>query len=264
MKNNVPVNVLQLSAPPLKWANVYAREVPSDDDLSAIQFLNENEERSRSPIWKFAKDAIALISEVLPPAGIFLGAIENKLDRREASNRAELISALVERVRKHSQTLDELIAKSETHSRFFTDEFPGLVVEAARRSETVRSKERIRRFAAILTHSLEVGPQDGADYVEEMLWIATELSDQDVKVLDTASREFVRERAKTPEADTIISARAWLQMRSGIAGDELASIGAKLQSFGLTSRIEGHTVDMNSYRVLDRGRRFIEYILGDA
>jgi len=95
-----------------------------------------------------------------------------------------------------------------------------------------------------------------------MLRIATELSDWDVKVLDSASKSFIRHRAETPEADSVISARAWVQMQSGISGDELASIGAKLQSFGLTSRIEGQTGETNSYRVLERGRRFLEYILG--
>jgi hypothetical protein len=129
-------------------------DVPADDELSAIESLNESDERSRSPVWKIAKEAVALIGAVLPPAGIFLGAIENKIDRREAANRAELVSALVERVRENSAALEDLIARSEAHSRFFTDEFPDLVVEAVRRSESVRSKERIRRFAAILAHSL--------------------------------------------------------------------------------------------------------------
>jgi hypothetical protein len=68
--------------------------MPSDDELSAIQALNESEDRSRSPIQKAAKDAIALIGVVLPPAGLFLGVIANALDRREASNRVELVSAL--------------------------------------------------------------------------------------------------------------------------------------------------------------------------
>jgi hypothetical protein len=66
--------------------------VPSDDELSAIEFLNESDRRSRSPVWKCAKDAIALISAIVPPAGIFLTVIENMLDRREATNRGELVS----------------------------------------------------------------------------------------------------------------------------------------------------------------------------
>jgi hypothetical protein len=41
----------------------------------------------------------------------------------------------------------------------------------------------------------------------------------------------------------------------------VVGVGPKLQSFGLTTRIEGITGDTNSYRVLERGKRFIEYIL---
>jgi hypothetical protein len=95
-----------------------------------------------------------------------------------------------------------------------------------------------------------------------MLRIANDLSDWDVRVLDSASREFARQRStnKVQEAESVIAARAWLQMKSSVSGDELASVGAKLQSFGLTSRIEGQTGDQNSYRVLERGRQFIEYI----
>lgn len=238
--------------------------MPSDDELSAIKFLNDSEERGRSPTAKFAKDAVAAVSAILPGTGIALGAIVNMLDRREASNREELLSALLTRVRENSSDLVRLTAQSEDHARFFKEEFPGLVVEAVRRSETVRSKKRIRRFAAILTHSLEVGHKDGGDYVEEMLRIATELSDWDVKVLDAALRQFAKERAQTPEGENSIAARAWLRMQSGISGDELASIGAKLQSFGLTTRIEGITGDTNSYRVLERGKRFIEYLLIDV
>jgi hypothetical protein len=95
-----------------------------------------------------------------------------------------------------------------------------------------------------------------------MLRVAAGLSDRDVTILDAALNEFVvqQRRAGTGEADVVFAARAWLQMSIGVSGDGLASIGAKLQSFGLVSRIEGQTGDTNSYRVLERGRRFIEYI----
>jgi len=243
--------------------------VPADDELSAIEFLNDSEERSRSPVWKCAKDTIAAIGAILAPAGLVLGSIQNTLDHRAASNRAELFSALMERVRRNSAVLDDLVANSGAHSRFFTDEFPDLVVEAARRCETVRTKERIKHFAAILAHSLEVGPKDGADYVEEMLRIANDLSDWDVKVLATASSEFHVQLQRTPistiraqklETDVVVAARAWTKMDTGVSADELPSIGAKLQSFGLMSRIEGQTGEQNSFQVLERGRRFIEYI----
>jgi hypothetical protein len=47
--------------------------MPVDDPLSSIQYLNESDERSRSPLWRYAKDAIALISAVVPPLAMSLG-----------------------------------------------------------------------------------------------------------------------------------------------------------------------------------------------
>jgi len=77
----------------------------SDDELSAIQLLNESEERGRSPVGRFAKDAIAAVSAILPGTEIVLGPIVNMLDRREASNREELMSVLLKRVRENSSVL---------------------------------------------------------------------------------------------------------------------------------------------------------------
>jgi len=232
-----------------------------DDELSAIKSLNDSEERNRSPVANYAKDAIAAIGVVVPPLGAALGVIANALDRREASNREELVSALLKKVREHSGILARLTAQSEEHARFSKEEFPGLVVEGLRRAESVRSIKRIQRFAAVLASSLQVGPRDGADFVEEMLRIANELSDVDVKVLSLASEAFSKQREMgTQEADTVLAARAWTTMTTGITGDELASVGEKLQSFGLVTRIQGHTGDFNSYRPLERGWRFIEYV----
>jgi len=135
---------------------------------------------------------------VLPPVGIALAAVQAQLESRQEANREELFSALVKRVQEHSKTFESL---TETQINFLKKEFPGLVIEAVRRAEVIRSKERIGRFAAILTHSIEVGAYDGADYVEEMLRIATELSDCDVRVLDAAWKEFVVRRAETPARD---------------------------------------------------------------
>jgi len=39
-------------------SKVYARKVPADDELCAIDFLNDSEERSRSPVEKFAEEVV--------------------------------------------------------------------------------------------------------------------------------------------------------------------------------------------------------------
>ena len=50
------------------------------------------------------------------------------------------------------------------------------------------SKERVPRLGRVLMHAAECGPQHGADLAEEMMRIATELTDNDVKVLSGVSQ----------------------------------------------------------------------------
>ena len=96
--------------------------------------------------------------------------------------------------------------------------------------------------------------------------VAVELPDRAIVLLDVAIREFERQQrlGGSQEADEAISARAWGQLSqtgyADIPGDEIASLGARLQSFGLASRIEGITGSLNSYQLLRRGRDFIRYI----
>jgi hypothetical protein len=86
-----------------------------------------------------------------------------------------------------------------------------------------------------------------------MLRIAVKLSDDDVRMLDMAQKEFDRQRAETPAGENQIATISWLQTRSGVTDlDERASIGAKLQSFGLVSRLQANGPNP-AYKVLRRG-----------
>jgi hypothetical protein len=71
--------------------------------------------------------------------------------------------------------------------------------------------------------------------------IAMNLSEVDVLILNEVNRQYDREATSQSEARNSIAARAWMAVPANqtiaIAGDELATIGAKLQSFGLMSRI---------------------------
>jgi hypothetical protein len=83
-----------------------------------------------------------------------------------------------------------------------------------------------------------------------------------------AAAEFPKHKSDYAEATTVVWARAWTsgdwQRKVGLSADEIASIGAKLQSFGLTSRIEGQTGGVDSFRVTPRGEQFIEYVRAAA
>jgi hypothetical protein len=243
--------------------------MPIDDPISALQALNASEERQHSPISKYAKQFLAAIKLFAPPGTEFtLAALEAAItwtDRREDQNRNEFIHVIAEETTRHRSQIDQLLAESENHRRFMADEMPRLVLDGLRRAEQASTKERIRRMARIVTNAVKVGPAKGADYIEELMKIAAELSDRDVLVLATAAEQFThQERLRPRDARAAIAAGAWTsvqwQDKAGISADEVASIGARLQSFGLVSRIERITGDTNSYMVLERGRDFIAYI----
>lgn len=170
----------------------------------------------------------------------------------------------MDEVRKHAaelQFLRETVSAEEVARREAA--LKDLMLDASRKAEATRSLERVRRIGMILATSAIESKSINEDEVEEMMRVAMSLSDADVLILKAAIQLFDQETTAKSEARNSISARAWMAVghqTGGIAGDELASIGAKLQSFGLASRIQGMTGDTDSFAILPRGRRFIAYI----
>src|SRR5205823_4657193 len=128
--------------------------------------------------------------------------------------------------------------ENEKQRKFIEDELPGLTVDALRRAEQCRVRERVARLARILSHAAALGAADGADRIEDMMAVATRLSELDVLVLSRAAGEFQNEIAAHPqEAQRAVAARAWhrvpAKITPSISEDELVTVGSKLESFGL-------------------------------
>jgi hypothetical protein len=175
-----------------------------------------------------------------------------------------MLTTCMDEVRKHEAELKRLREAMSAHEIAQKEEIlRELLVDGARKAEVTRAVERIRRIGMILASSSIESKTVDADEVEEMMRIAMNLSDVDVLILKAAIQQYDRDAKSTSEARNSIAARVWMTVAASqpaaISGDELASIGAKLQSFGLTSRIEGLTGDASSFVVLQRGRRFIAY-----
>ncbi len=67
-------------------------------------------------------------------------------------------------------------------------------MDAARKAERTRSKERVKRIGLILASAVLETPLADADEAEEMMRIAMELSDRDLKYL----RELIRVERRAP------------------------------------------------------------------
>jgi len=243
--------------------------VPIDDPITALQALNLSDQRQRSPVSRFAKPFLA-IAKLIAGDGVelTLGGLDAAVDwlgGKAESNLEEFVDVLAVNLRYCGAQVQKLLAENEAQRKFVADELPGLAVDALRRAEQCRAKERIGRLAKILAHAAEVGAQDGPDTVEEMMATATGLSDLEVLVLQLATEEYRKERAaNSQEAQRAVAARAWMRVpgiaRTSVSEDELLSVGAKLESFGLAVRVEREPWKTPVYRPLDRGYKFIEYI----
>jgi hypothetical protein len=248
--------------------------MPADDPISALQALNESDERQRFPGHRFARFFTDIIKLFSPPGteftvdGIF--AALDWLDRQSTENLWELIRILAGELKYRGAQIEKLMQASEAHRKFVAEDLPGLVLDGMRRSEGVRARGRIKRLARILVRAAEVGRRDLADHAEEMLRIATVLDERDVLVL----REIVRVqgttiqndigRVKDYDAHRAVRDIMGSLIQAGFLQGEVDGISAKLESFGLVSRAERNvnvlTDDPIPYALLQKGLDFVDYI----
>lgn len=246
------------------------RTMPIDDPITALEALDKSDERQRSPFARFRKPLLAIAKLLGPPgtefaAGAFEAADEFLNGRAEANVR-DFMNVFAGEIKYCASQTQKLLGENENQRKFIEDELPGLTVDALRRAEQCRARERVARLARILFHAASVGASDGADAVEDMMAVATRLSELDVLVLSHAAREYQTEVTAHPqEAQRAVAARAWRRvpqkMKTSISEDELVTVGSKLESFGLATKVEtGVPWEPPVFRPLKAGSRFIEYI----
>jgi hypothetical protein len=190
------------------------------------------------------------------------------LASRERDNLELLVNVLADEVQRLEPQVRELITKSDEHRLFVMQDLPHLILDAMERVRRVRARDRIRRIACILAHSVGVVPVADADYIEEFLRTAVEIGDRDVLVLRTAiESEPTQVGNLTGQGPRFTRADvAWRAVREKLARqpDDLESIGSKLQSFGLVGPSKANSVGMIKFVVLQKGRDFLAHVAGSA
>lgn len=237
-----------------------------EDPIDAIKALDGSDKRQSSvPLWV---ESLRKIASALGPLGVALplDVAATWIDRK-SRNLGEFADVLADEIKRHETLIQKLIGQNEKQQKFVAEEMPDLITDAIRRAAECRAQDRVRRLAKILVHAEQVGAQDGADLVEEMMAIATGLSDLDVRVLDLLTKEFRRDKEEhAREALSTIATRSWEAVRARIQPaqsiEDMLSIAAKLASFGLAIRTEREAWKMPVYRPLERGGKFLEYIRG--
>ncbi|PYU23563.1 MAG: hypothetical protein DMG32_15960, partial [Acidobacteria bacterium] len=134
----------------------------------------------------------------------------------------------------------------------------------------LRAKERIASIGKILGYAAEQGVARSPDYTEEMMRVAMDLDPIDVDVLVQVYQAQSRILSSSDGRVLMDEVNdAWRDMRPRIPGfrqGDLESVCAKLQSYGLVTRVERNNSKLppneNPYALLPKGRDFVRYIKG--
>jgi hypothetical protein len=258
-----------------------------DDPLDAAEGQIAAEERTDSALAKYAPDladiAEALPVELLPsglPKAIFtlkslVAALGWRVRKREEDRRRYMADTLRDELRRVRSRLEQL---DEEYQRFVQGEFWDLVLDGLQKAERTRSFSRITRIARILANTTVDRPLKTGDETEEIMRVAMDLDDDDIRVL----AELVRgQKDSLDEASGRVNHEAannyW---RSGIAGQltdgknpaarlgmsegEIQSHCAKLQAYGLIVQVQRNDMKLAQgivpYSVLRRAVDFVNAI----
>jgi hypothetical protein len=255
-----------------------------DNQLDAAESRIAAERRSDSPLMRFLP-SLASLSDVLssivpssldPVIAYGQAALKTTgqfIANLEEHRRKYLIDCLSDELRALGTKLEDLV---QSHQRFVQEEFFPLVLDGLQKAEQTRSKTRTARIAAILAHSLKVGPAGTGDTAEEMMRVAVVLSDEEVVVLRCIYEgQFPQFNKFIGRVDNAASNDFWVRLLGpadpmieplrNISNGKLQGICSKLQSLGLVAQDERNLMKipptaMPPYGLLAKGVTFVKYI----
>lgn len=241
--------------------------MPIDDAARALKQQFALEDLSKSPVL----ERLASVASVLPlpyPFDKLAESIKGRMTS-DALERIELmLEACIEETQRQAERIGSLQSKmDEQQAQIRRDVLTELVMDAARKAQNTRSKERVKRIGAVLANAAFETKSTDSDEIEEMMRVATELGDRDVELL----RELVRvEGEAVLTKGRIERYDAYTRWETGNWGTrldpELDSVFSKLESYGLVTRIAPPNnlnimADVqNRYVLLWKGARFVQLI----
>lgn len=243
--------------------------MPIDDNpIDALKHQFQMEDLAASPVT----GRVLQIASSLPHVPLPLKLAIEWLKKHIAADAAErdrlLLETIAAEVVKYGQELEQTkTVVTERASQVSEEVLAALIVDATRRAETTRAKERVQRIGLILANAIiETKPAD-ADEIEEMMRVSTELSDRDVELLRELVRiegDAVRTQGRIQRYDAYTRwEQGWWATR---VIPELDSVFSKLEGYGLVSRIPPpNNLNImadyqNRYVLLPKGARFVDLI----
>jgi hypothetical protein len=200
------------------------------------------------PFWPNAPNGLAQVVQWL----------KNHTSHRYAERSKLLLETCLEELKRLGVRLD-------TFSKSDTESIADLMSDGIEKASKTRSEERIKRVGTILAHGIAAFKPSEADEVEEMMRIATELTDRDVAHLARLVEMEGGVVASAGRIERYEAHRRWEDSDFGRRRDpEVESIFSKLESYGLVWRLPSPTnmnvmADIQSgYALLPKGLRFTE------
>jgi hypothetical protein len=242
-----------------------------DNPVRRLQHQFEMEDLATSPVT----EAVLKMAEALPvPELLKKGAdfLAGRLNKQAEERRNLLVETVADETVKYGAELDRLKKSVDEHSeRTKPEVMAELLLDATRKAQNTRAKERVQRIALILFNALVEPKEADADEVEEMMRVAMEVSDSEIVHL----RELVKiEGSQLAGRDHIPRYDAHSAWINGFWGDrvvpEVDSVFQKLESYGLVTRIappnnQNIMADIqNRYVLLPKGVRFVNLIKSRA
>jgi hypothetical protein len=242
-----------------------------DNPIEVLRKQFELEDLSKSPVSEVVIKVTAELAKLLPlPVSLQLviQKVNDKIRTDGVERIAIMLKTVADEVLKHDRDIDKLrVSQSAEQEKARNEQEARLVVDGARRASTTRSMARVQRIGIILARTINAPAPPDEDEIEEMMRIATELTDVDVTYL----RELVSLQARYLEGRSHVERyTAYQSWESGPWGNRvdptLDSVFHKLESYGLVSAIApNNTFDIMAdiqtrFALLPKGRRFAELI----
>jgi len=242
-----------------------------DNPIEVLRKQFELEDISKSPISEVVIRVTAELAKFLPLPHSLQSVIQKVSDkiRTDGVERiAIMLKTVADEVLKHDRDICQLRESQSAEQKKARDEQEArLVVDGARRASTTRSIARVQRIGIILARAISAPAPPDEDEIEEMMRIATELTEVDV----THLHALVGLQARFLEGRSHVERyNAYQSWESGPWRDRvdptLDSVFHKLESYGLVSAIAPNNTfnimaDIQTrFALLPKGRRFAELI----
>jgi len=219
-----------------------------DNPLEAAQQQLANEQIARSPLIPYASEIISATT------GVKVDKLVDWVNGDRVEKLKYLVDVVIAEVKDSHAKISALKEQSHAH-RQLLDQYPGLVLDALKRAEEIRGRDRIGRIGAILVNTLREENPPSADEIEDLVRIATLVNDGDARVLAAIKAG----QQSATDAHPIVD---------GMSIDDVRSACAKLDGLGLVISRDRDRWSLTDetwqrsgfYRMLKKGEDFVRFV----